>query len=108
MCEPQGGLCRVEESKPGSFLSLLIWRNFGVTFSPIVIAQDQTREQAVLMTESHVMLSPCLFSSSAHTAPDHPPALAVRGPCLHSSLGQFNQSLHLNQYNQISRNVDVQ
>lgn len=91
MCEPQGGLCRVEESKPVSFLSLLIRRrNFGVTCSPLVTAQDQTREQAVLMTESHVMLSPCLFSSSAHTAPDHPPALAVRGPCLHVSSGQFN------------------
>lgn len=94
MCEPQRGLCRVEESKPGSFLSLLIWGEIlGLTCSSVVTAQDQTREQAsnhaVFMTQSHApslsllfIITHCPSITSLHSL--------LRGPYLHVSLGQFN------------------
>lgn len=93
MCEPQGGLYRVEESKPGSFLSLLIWgRKFGTDLFPRCNSSgsDQGASQQSSSSWLRPMLSPCLFYLPAHTAPDPPPALNGRGPCLHVSLGQFN------------------
>lgn len=106
MCKPQGGLCRVEKSKPDSFLSLLILgRNSAADLFPSWTSSgsDQGASQpSVFTTESHAQAPSLLFFSTQSPRPStlHWVGEALTGTCLWDSL---NKGLSLNQYSQMSK-----
>lgn len=93
MCKPQGGLCRVEKSKPDSFLSLLILgRNSAADLFPSWTSSgsDQGASQPSSSVQDWESCSGPVSFIFQHTEPQtQHTALAGRSPYRHVSLGQF-------------------
>lgn len=83
-CVPQGGLCRVEESKLGAFLSVLsLGRNSGADLSPRCSSSGSDQGASQQSSSVHDWEScsvPVSFSYQHTLSQTHLPALAAKGP----------------------------